>query len=181
MPAFERSRTKITKGMRVFVKILSSFLVIFLLFLAVSLLGVRLFGVQVFTVLSGSMEPKYPVGSVIYVKDVDLESLWVGDVVTFEVDRDLIVTHRIVSVEPANDDPQTVCFRTKGDANDTIDAGLLSMDRIIGEPVFMIPKIGFIADFMHTRSGRIISIVLVFLVILLSILVEYLEVPKKEK
>lgn len=167
--------------MIIFIKVLSVSVAVFLLFLAVSLFGVRLFGVQVFTVLSGSMDPFYPVGSVIYVKDTEPAELWVGDVVTFEADEDLVVTHRIVSAEAATDDPQTIYFRTKGDANDNIDADFLTMDRVIGEPFFVIPKIGFVADFMHSKFGRIISIVLVMLLILLYILAENLKEPAETK
>jgi len=181
IPAFEKSIIKLTKGVRIFIKIFSASLVVFLLFLAVSLFGVRLFGVQVYTVLSGSMEPSYPVGSVIYVKDADPDTLWVGDVVTFESDADLIVTHRIVSAEAAADDPNTVYFRTKGDANTDADAELLTQDRILGKPFFVIPKIGFVADFMHSASGRWICIVLAALVIFLTILAEYLREPPQKK
>ena len=181
MASYETSMIKITKGLKLFIKFLSFSLVIFLLFLAVSLFGVRLFGVQVYTVLSGSMEPSYPVGSVIYAKEVDPDMLWVGDVVTFESDAGLIVTHRIVSVETAADDSKTVYFRTKGDANTDVDAELLTQDRILGKPFFMIPNIGFIADFMHSKFGRWICIVLAVLVILLTILAEHLKVPEQRE
>ena len=49
----------------------SALTVVFGFVLALLLVGVRLFGMQVFTVLSGSMEPTYQTGSLIYVKDVD--------------------------------------------------------------------------------------------------------------
>lgn len=39
--------------------------------LAMALVGVRLFGLDVYFVLSGSMEPVYQTGSVIYVKEAD--------------------------------------------------------------------------------------------------------------
>ena len=45
--------------------------------------GVRIFGIQVFGVLTGSMEPSYPTGSLIYVKDVEPQELKLGDPVTF--------------------------------------------------------------------------------------------------
>ena len=173
--------TKIAKGMFIFIKVFSVTVVAFLLFLVVALFGVRFLGIQVYTVLSGSMEPSYPVGSVIYVKDFDPDALWVGDVVTFEVENDLVVTHRIVSVETTKDDPDTLYYRTKGDANDCEDAGLLTEDHIIGKPFFMIPKIGFIADFMHSNFGRMISIVLVALVILLTVLAEHLKDSEESK
>ena len=51
--------------------IMTSIIVGIAVLLAVALVGVRLVGFQVFSVLSGSMEPTYHVGSLIYVKNVD--------------------------------------------------------------------------------------------------------------
>lgn len=49
-------------------QIISTILVALVVLLAVALVGVRLAGIRTFTVLSGSMEPTYHVGSLIYVK-----------------------------------------------------------------------------------------------------------------
>ena len=50
--------------------VISSILVALVVLLALLLVGARLFGLQVYTVLSGSMEPTYHTGSLIYVKKV---------------------------------------------------------------------------------------------------------------
>ena len=63
--------------------ILSTLAVILALTLVLLLVAPRVFGVHVFTVLSGSMEPAYPVGSMIYVKSVDPFQLKAGDVISF--------------------------------------------------------------------------------------------------
>lgn len=68
--------------MRAFRKIwslISTLVVIVIVFLAIALVGVRLVGLTPYTVLSGSMEPTYHVGSLIYVKDVDPSEIRVGD------------------------------------------------------------------------------------------------------
>ena len=91
-------------------------IVIAAVLLAIALVGARLFGFKVFTVLSGSMEPKYPVGSLIYVKKVDYTTLKSGDVITFMLDENTVATHRIVEVVPDQEDPSVIRFRTKGDA-----------------------------------------------------------------
>lgn len=75
--------------------IITNIIVVLAVILAVALVGVRLVGLQVFTVLSGSMEPTYHVGSLIYVKDVDYKELEAGDVITFMLDEDTVATHRI--------------------------------------------------------------------------------------
>ena len=64
--------------------------------LAILLVGARLIGLRVFSVLSGSMEPTYHVGALIYVKNVDYTELESGDVITYMLDEDTVATHRIV-------------------------------------------------------------------------------------
>lgn len=172
---------KVAKGINFVLKTLSTVLVIVLVALAVALVGVRIFGIQVFTVLSGSMEPTYHVGSVIYVKDVDPAELRVGDAVTFELGADASATHRIVAIVPDEQDPQTLRFQTKGDANDMVDAALVGFDDVIGKPVFTIPGLGYLADFIQSKAGRYICIVVVALVILLTVLSELLEDPNDPK
>ena len=80
--------------------IVSGILVGLAVFLAILLVGVRLVGFQVFSVLSGSMEPSYHVGSLIYVKKIDPQELKSGDVITFMLDEDTVATHRIVEMVP---------------------------------------------------------------------------------
>ena len=77
---------------------LSGVLVTIVVLLAIALVGVRLVGLKPFVVLSGSMEPEYHVGSLIYVKSVDYKTLQVGDDITYMLDKDTVVTHRIIEV-----------------------------------------------------------------------------------
>ena len=115
-------------------------LVALVVVLAVLLVGVRVVGMQVFTVLSGSMEPTYHTGSLIYVKKVDAFQLQSNDVITFMLDENTVATHRIVEVVPDDEDPTVVRFRTKGDANDAIDGSLVHYKNVIGSPFFLISK-----------------------------------------
>ena len=71
----------------------------------------RLLGVQEYNVISGSMEPEIPVGSLVYVKSVAFNELSEQDVIAFEAGAS-IVTHRIVSIDSGNQ-----LITTKGDAN----------------------------------------------------------------
>lgn len=126
--------------------------------LAILLVGVRLIGMQVFTVLSGSMEPTYPVGSLLYVKETDPFALESGDVITFMLDEDTVATHRIVEVVPDETDPTVIRFRTKGDANEAEDGSLVHYKNVIGTPVFSIPKLGYIASYIQEPPGMYIAI-----------------------
>lgn len=140
------------------------------LVLVVLLVGVRLFGFQVFTVLSGSMEPNYHTGSLIYVKGVDYTELKNGDVITFMLDENTVATHRIVEVVPDEEDSTVLRYRTKGDANDTEDGKLVHYKNVIGTPVFTIPYLGYAADFIQNPPGTYIAISLGAILLLLVFL-----------
>lgn len=137
---------------------ITNIIVALVVLLAVALVGVRLVGFQVFTVLSGSMEPTYHVGSLIYVKSVDYKELEPGDVITFMLDENTVATHRIVEVVPDENDPETLRYRTKGDANDAEDGGLVHYKNVIGTPVFTIPKLGYFASYIQNPPGTYAAI-----------------------
>lgn len=161
--------------------IVTSVLVGIAVLLAVALVGVRLAGIQVFTVLSGSMEPKYHVGSLIYVKDVDYHKLQPGDVITFMLDEDTVATHRIVEVVPDENEPETLRYRTKGDANDAEDGGLVHYKNVIGSPVFTIPKLGYFADYIQKPPGTYVAISAGAILLLLVFLPDLFSSDDKKK
>lgn len=141
---------------------------------AVSLVGVRLLGFKVFTVLSGSMEPTYHTGSVIYVKPVDYRELKVGDAISFMLDEDTVATHRIIEIVPDEEDPDTLRYRTKGDANEAEDGGLVHYKNVIGKPVFSVPLLGFFVNYIQHPPGTYIAIAGGAFLILLLFLPELL-------
>ena len=172
---------KFKKYWNVFTNVLIALIVL----AAVLLAGVRFVGLQVFTVLSGSMEPTYHTGSVIYVKEVDYKELKVGDAITFMVDEDTIATHRIGEILPDEEDPEVVRFRTKGDANDAEDGTPVHYKNIIGQPIFSIPKLGYIVDYVQRPPGMYLGIavgaVLLMLIILPELWWDDSEEVKKKK
>ncbi len=137
---------------------ITSILVGLVLLLAIALVGVRLVGFQVYTVLSGSMEPTYHTGALLYVKEVDYTTLEAGDVITFMLNEDTVATHRVMGVVPDEEDPTVLRFRTKGDANDTEDGRMVHYKNIIGSPVFSIPYLGYVADFIQNPPGTYIAV-----------------------
>jgi len=166
----------------------TSVLVALVVILAILLAGVRLGGLRVFSVLSGSMEPTYHVGALIYVKDVDPYELKTGDVITYLIADDTVVTHRIAGVVPDEEDPTIIRFRTKGDANEVEDGTLTHYQNVVGTPVFTIPYLGYLAAFIKDPPGTYIAIaaglvllVLVFLPDLLSDSEEEQAAPTRKK
>ena len=146
--------------------ITSTALVVITVLCAIFLMGSRVMGYQVYTVLSGSMEPEYGVGDLLYVKKVDAKTIQVGDPITFILNEDLVVaTHRVVRIDAENQR-----FYTKGDANDIEDQNPVHFNNVIGVPQFSIPKLGYVSDFVQNPPGTYITIgvgiVLIFAVFL---------------
>lgn len=163
--------------------VLSTLFVVLVVTLTVVLVGVRLFGYKTFVVLSGSMEPTYPTGSLLYVKEIDYRELKVGDPITFMVDEDTVATHRIVNIYVDDEDSSVLRFETKGDANEASDGTLVHYLNIIGTPVFCIPKLGYVANFIQNPPGLYLTIgfaaILVILVFLPDLLKD--DDDKKDK
>ena len=157
--------------------LLSKILFLIIATFAFLLVGMRLFGFEIYTVLSGSMEPAYHTGSVIYVKPVESTDLEVGDVITYKIPGNNIATHRIVEVVSENGTTQ---YRTKGDANEVIDGSPVNYQDIIGTPVFTIPYLGFIANYIQHPPGIYVVATASLTVLLLS-LIPGLFTDKKEQ
>lgn len=136
----------------------TTILVVMVVLLAMLLAGPRLIGMQVFTVLSGSMEPVYHTGSLIYVKDVDPYTIEAGQVITFMLSEDTVATHRVVEVVPDEEDSTVVRFRTKGDANNAEDGSLVHYKNVLGTPVFTIPQLGYLASYIQNPPGMYLAI-----------------------
>lgn len=145
----------------------NSILIALVAVLVIALVGVRFLGLDLYVVLSGSMEPTYQTGSVIYVKDVDTSELEIGDAITYSLDGEIVATHRIIEKFMDNG---TVSFQTKGDANEIEDGVPVSEDMVIGKPVFTIPKLGYLVTYMQTASGRYATIAVGALLLLMLFL-----------
>ena len=129
-------------------------LVVLVVLFAVFLMGSRLMGMQVFNVISGSMEPTYSVGDLIYVKTVDPDAVKVGDPITFVLNEDLVVaTHRVVAI-----DSEGRWFYTKGDANEHEDAAPVHFNNLVGVPVFSIPLLGYVSAYIQSPPGTYVAI-----------------------
>ena len=155
---------------------IASFVLVGLVVLcAIFLMGSRLLGYRVFNIVSGSMEPKYSVGDLIYVKEVAPESVQVGDDITFVLNEDLVVaTHQVVRI-----DAEKKHFYTKGLANDVEDGAPVHFNNLMGVPQFSLPKLGYVSDFIQNPPGTYITIAACAVLIILAFLPDMLG--KKEE
>jgi signal peptidase I len=80
---------------------------------------------QLLTVVSGSMQPTLPLGSLVLVVPRDADAVKAGDVITFSPpgDNTRTVTHRIVDVQGSGD---ALRVHTRGDANPVADPWTLN-------------------------------------------------------
>lgn len=157
--------------------VISTVLVVIVVVVTLLLVGARLFGLQVYAVLSGSMEPTYHVGSVIYVKSVDPSEIKVGDPITFVMNEQLTVaTHRVVRIDTENS-----AFYTKGDANENPDAAPVYFNNLLGKPVFTIPYLGYVSSYVQSPPGIYIAVGVGVLILALAFLPDMLCKDKKKK
>ena len=148
--------------------------------IALILVGTKIAGFRALTVMSGSMTPEYPVGSMIYIQPKDYKSLKVGDVISYVANNDkTIVTHRITAIEVDEADPTVYRFRTKGDANSSADATLVHYKNVLGTPIITIPFIGYIAHNIQQPPGIYIALVVGTLLLAWTFLPGTLEERRK--
>lgn len=161
--------------------IIISVLLGIVILLAILLVGVRVVGFTPYTVLSGSMSPKYPVGSIVYVRKVNPFELKEEDVITYVIDGGTVVTHRIIEVLFDEDDPTVVRFRVKGDANEDPDGEPVHCNNVLGRVSFGIPLLGYVAYFVQRPPGSIWAIGLCVMLVILSFLPDLLDKLFKEE
>ena len=146
MNAFKKHHKKIYRFLMGFIYILIPIVLYVLITSRTSIF----FGNRTFTVLTGSMEPKIHVASI--VMTAPASSYKVGDIISF-TRGNITVTHRIVAIKGN-------MFQTKGDANKVADPQLVNKLAIIGKDFLIIPYIGRFTEFIKTVPGFIIFIVL---------------------
>ena len=119
------------------------------LFLGLLMLS-RLGGIQLYAVMSGSMAPSLPVGSLVISGKASPSSIREGEVITYLLpDGNTRVTHRVVEVQGGR-------FITRGDANERADAAPVEPSQVLGRMVAHLPYLGYLLVFFLSREGKAI-------------------------
>lgn len=143
-----------------------------LLLLLVVGIGPRSGQYQTATVLTGSMQPTMPVGSVVLTTPVAAHDVRVGDVITYRIpveDR-RIVTHRVVEVLRDDDRP---VVRTQGDANKDSDPWAAELtDTTVWKVRVTIPKAGYVFEWLRRPLARQLLVFVVPLLLALLLLAD---------
>ena len=136
----------------------------------------KLFGYQIYNVLTQSMEPAMLVGSAIYVKRCDPQALRQGEIITYRLSEatGLVETHRVVE-----NDTQAKQLITKGDANALPDVDPVSYERVVGKVVVCIPVLGTVSEMLHSGPGVTACVAIFALAIILWTLAD--KTKKRER
>jgi signal peptidase I len=114
-------------------------------------------GFDRYAIMGGSMSPTFEVGSAVFSQDVPVDTLRVGDVITYvppaSTGIDTLVTHRITDIAEAEDGRPLLT--TKGDANDAADPWTFSLDEDRQNVVaFSVPHLGTLLTWLSDPGTR---------------------------
>lgn len=132
--------------------------------------NIEIFGYKFYVVLTGSMKPNICPNDVVVIKKQKIENIKKGDVITFsKSDSSTTVTHRIVDVIQNG---KELCYKTKGDNNNSEDDELVLERNVEGKCVFKISKVGAILTSGLTGTS--------YILILIFLILSYMRSSKKE-
>ena len=99
-------------------------------------------GATPMTILTSSMIPTYPPGTLIIVKPIDAEDIGIGDPITYQLEsgKPEVVTHRVISVSTTDGE---LSFITKGDNNGEPDPAAVQPIQVRGTVWYSVPYIGY--------------------------------------
>ena len=129
---------------------------------------------QFLIVLSESMVPMMQMGDVLVIAHVNPENVDVGDIIAYKDPsgrENVIITHRVAGV--IEDDTDTLCFKTKGDATEDVDQYVVPEGDIVGKAVFIIPLLGY---FFHYARETVVFMLLVIVPAALIIAAEFRKI-----
>ena len=112
-----------------------------------------------YTILTSSMEPGLPPGTLVIVKPIDAQDIKIGTVVTYQLEsgKPDVVTHRVVEIQGPTEPGGDPGFITKGDANSEPDAKPVMTVQVRGAVWYSVPYIGWVNNIVN---GDLRSIVI---------------------
>ena len=142
------------------------FITIFVLFILMVCLQrfsnnrISIFNFRLFTVISGSMEPKYKIGDVLVAVETDPKNIKVGDAISYLGTRgsfkDKVITHEVIKIE--KDKQGKRYFHAKGLAN-AIEDPIVEENQLYGVVKYKVKTLSLIYKVVGTPIGFIIFVV----------------------
>ena len=139
------------------------------------------FNFRMFTVITGSMAPKYKIGDVLLAKEIKPEDIKVGDTISYlgKVDsfKDKVITHQVTKIEKTDN---KFYFHTKGLAN-LVEDPVVSEDQLYGKVIYKCFIISIIYKIVSTNVGFYLFIIIPVLYIISSeIIITLLDAEEKK-
>ncbi len=171
----KRSKTKGGKWIPALCNIIGTLILVFVIVTAVPLSVPRFFGYEIYSVVSPSMQPELPVGSVVYVKAAEPKDLAEGDIIAFSR-GDTTVLHRIVENRSFERD-----FITKGDANSINDPDPVLYEAVIGKVEHHFAVFGRFLSLYSSGVGKIYALILALCGVMFNMLASLLRSRRAAK
>jgi len=151
---------------------LGTILLIIIIVLCIPVTIPKALGYEAYTVVSGSMAPAIPTGSLVLIDKVEPHDVQVEDVIAFYggPDSNAIITHRVVDNRVVMGE-----FITKGDANEENDMNPIAYDEFIGKVAISIPGLGLAAQILTSQEGKIAAVCVIVLAVILHVLAGMME------
>ncbi len=133
-----------------------------LVLLAVCVAIPKAAGAAPYTILTGSMRPTLPPGTLVVVKPTPFEQIGIGDVVTYQLNsgKSEVVTHRVVGL--TSDKQGRPALRTQGDANRTPDPKVVIAKQVKGTLWYSAPKLGRVSNLLNqSQRDLVLSVVVI--------------------
>lgn len=144
--------------------ILGTVMLIAVIAAALPVTAPRLLGYGIYNVVSGSMEPALPVGSVVYARPDDPAAIRPGEVIVFR-GGDSVITHRVVENRTVERE-----FITRGDANEREDISPVPYGALIGRMTWHFPAVGRLLVLFSSATGKLCVIAFAFCGVCLKLL-----------
>ena len=145
---------------------------------------VSIFGYSVFHVVSDSMEPTIPVGTLIVCQKTNIQNIKQNDIITFRsLDTYMLgkmVTHRVDEIKTVDGE---IAFVTRGDNNNSVDGHYVTEDNFVGRVVYQTPGENIfekLYELLTTKMGFLSIVVMPVVLIVTIILQENVKRIKRE-
>ena len=126
--------------------------------------NLQIFGQKYYIISTNSMSPTINKYDVVVCKNVKQNELKVGDVITYQI-NDEVITHRISRIEEQD---QTYYY-TKGDNNTEEDKKKITFNDIKGKEIYVIPKFGKVIKIISNKITLLCIILVILIVFLIQI------------
>lgn len=145
---------------------------------------ISVFKLRLFTVISGSMEPKYKIGDVLVAVETDPKDIKVGDAISYlgkKADlKGKVITHEVVDIEI--DKNGKYRFHSKGICTNCLkEDPVVEESQLYGVVKYKIKSLSLIYKVVGTPIGVIVFVILPLLYIIGSEMVISLLEKEKER